>query len=226
MSSVGRRSMRLAELYKESNVIVPKKPSKVVPKKPTKKVVPKKPTKQVDNYTEQILRMNFNTYKSFYVAIKESIEKTGLNLRSTNPPEYITENIVKFIIRNKKGDKTCVWANSVNKTGDLYSDVEHVQEVKAFTSDAPCTFGPTKKFSVIYFLDMRDWLNDKLILWCVNLNNTSKEWKGLKISKSQTYEDQCNQGRRPRIGFNKMYEQLKDHCTKVYEGTFTNIFTP
>jgi hypothetical protein len=71
---------------------------------------------------------------------------------------------------------------------------------------------------------MREWLSDKIILWCINLTNESKEWKGLKMNATQTHEDQSNQGRRPHIGFDKLYEQLKDYSTKVYEGTFENIF--
>lgn len=178
----------------------------------------------VDNYTAEILRDRFKDYKTSSMRVQTINQTTGLNIRNANPPEDITENIVKFIIRNKKGDQTCMWAKCVNKNGDLYSDVEHIQEVKALTSDGPCSFGPKKKFDVIYFLDMRDWLNDKLILWCFNLTNESKEWKGLKMNATQTHEDQSAQGRRPHIGFDKIYEQLKDHCTKVYEGTFEGIF--
>jgi hypothetical protein len=177
-----------------------------------------------DNYTEEILRKRFNSYKTSSIELQAINKDTGLNIRNANPPEDITENMVKFIIRNKKGDKSCMWAKCFNKNGDLYSDVEKIQEVKALTSDGPCSFGPTKKFDVIYFLDMREWLSDKIILWCINLTNESKEWKGLKMNATQTHEDQSNQGRRPHIGFDKLYEQLKDYSTKVYEGTFENIF--
>lgn len=186
----------------------------------------KKAKTAIDNYTESVLRQRFNSYKASSIELQAINQANSLHIRNANPPEDITENIVKFLIRNKKGDQTCMWAKCVNKNGDLYSDVEHVQEVKALTSGGPCSFGPKKQFDVIYFLDMRDWLNDKFILWCINLNNESSQWKGLKMNATQTHEDQSAQGRRPHIGFDKIYEQLKDHCTKVYEGTFANIFTP
>lgn len=72
---------------------------------------------------------------------------------------------------------------------------------------------------------MRDWLNDHFILWQVKLTNDSKEWKDLKMSKTQTFEDQCKEGRRPRIGFDKIKAQLGDKCVSVYDGTFEEIFT-
>jgi hypothetical protein len=53
-------------------------------------------------------------------------------------------------------------------------------EVKSFTSNGPSQFGPDKKFSVLYFLDLRKWLDDEIILWKVNLNYLSDEFKPLK----------------------------------------------
>jgi hypothetical protein len=186
----------------------------------------------MDKYNENILRTRFNQYKNNTRVLVDIIGDTGLPIRNENPPEDITENIVKFILKNKRGDTTCVWAKSVGRPGDLYSNMEHIQEVKAFTSDGPCSFGPKKVFHVIYFLDLREWLNDRFVLWRINLSSASEEWKKLKMNSRQTFEDHCNLGRRPHIGFDKIYEQLKDLrmssgvpvCSKIYEGTFENIF--
>jgi hypothetical protein len=160
-----------------------------------------------DLYTEGVLRARLANYKQGVVELNQIVEETGLPIRNANPPEDITENIVKFTIRRKMFDASCVWAKSVDKTGDLWSDIEKVQEVKAFTSDGPCSFGPTKKFDVIYFLDMRQWLEDKLVLWRVGLSNESATWRGLRMNATETHEDQAGQGRRPHIGFNKIYDQ-------------------
>ena len=73
---------------------------------------------------------------------------------------------------------------------------------------------------------MRQWLNDIFILWRVNLTSESSEWKGIKMNKKQTFEEQCKEGRRPHIAWDKIYPQISDHCVKVYEGTFEGIFTP
>lgn len=185
-----------------------------------------------DTYTEGVLRTTYSLYKIYITGLNAIRTQTGLPIRSLNPPEDITENITKFILRNKRNDLTCVWAKTVKKSGDLYSDQELVQEVKAFTSNGPCSFGPAKKFNVIYFLDMRQWLDDKFVLWRVSLTNESAKWKGLKMNSTETHEDQCAQGRRPHIGFEKILEQLGDSvdeaglpiCAKVYEGTFDGIF--
>ena len=197
----------------------------------TQKPNNKKQTKQEiveDKYTPDILRRRYSLYRSKYLETVEIISLTGLPIRHENPPEDITENIVKFIIQNHDNDPTCKWAKAINVKGDLYSEkypIDMPSEVKAFTSDGPSSFGPKKKFSVIYFLDMRNWLDDKIILWRVDVTNESPEWKLLKMNKSQTNEEQCDQGRRPHISWDKIYEQISSKCVKVYDGNFEGIFT-
>lgn len=185
-----------------------------------------------DKYSENILRKRYIQYKNNTNVLLEIIRETGIPIRNENPPEDITENIVKFILKNKRGDTTCVWAKSVGRPGDLYSNIEYIQEVKAFTSGGPCSFGPDKVFDVIYFLDMRGWLIDKFVLWRIGVSDKSDEWKNIKMNKTETFKMQCDLGRRPHIGFDKIYEQLKDLrtssglpvCSKIYEGSFDDIF--
>lgn len=182
----------------------------------------------LDKYTKDILIGRYQSYKDDYKYLSKIKQETNLPIRHQNPPEDITENITKFIINNHDNDPSCKWAKSIGKKGDLYSDNytdEMPIEVKAFTSDGPSQFGPTKKFGVLYFLDMRDWLNDKLVLWRVNLTNESPEMKQIKMNKTQTHEEQCKEGRRPHISWDKLYPQVKNHSVKVYEGTFGDIFT-
>jgi hypothetical protein len=180
-----------------------------------------------DKYTSDILKLTYNSYKQTYVLLSDIITTTGLPIRHQNPPEDVTENIVKFIIHNYEEDISCKWAKAVGLNGDLYSDKynhEYPIEVKAFSSDGPSSFGPKKKFGVIYFLDMRNWLNNIFKLWKVNLNSDSQEWKNIKMNKTQTNEEQCEAGRRPHISWDHIYPQIKDHCVQVYEGSFENIF--
>lgn len=187
-----------------------------------------------DKYTADVLRVRYDMYRNTYIKTCEIISATTLPIRHQNPPEDVTENIVKFIINNYDNDPSCKWAKSIKLkekkkiNGDLYTNkypIDFPPEVKAFTSDGPSQFGPTKKFGVLYFLDMRDWLNDKLVLWSVNLRSDSDNWKKIKMNKTQTHEEQCAQGRRPHISWDKLYPQISDHCVKVYEGTFEGIFT-
>jgi len=183
-----------------------------------------------DKYDVEILKSRYNEYKASYIKTDE-YKKRGIPLRQQNPPEDITENIVKFIIRNFEKDATVVWCKGVDKKynlkGDLYSkkyDKNFPLEVKSFTSNGPSQFGPNKKFSVLYFLDLRNWINDEIILWKANLNNESNEFKNIKMSKKQTHSEQCDEGRRPHINWDNLYPQIKDHCSEIYRGTFENIF--
>ena len=184
-----------------------------------------------DKYSEERLKFRFNNFKQSYISDQELIDD-GVPIRHQNTPEDITENIAKFIIRNIENDNSCVWCKGIHKkhglTGDLYSSKyskTHSIEIKSFTSNGPSQFGPNKKFGVLYFLDMRNWLNDQIILWKVNLNSDSQEFKNIKINKTQTHEDQCLEGRRPRMNWERIYPQIKDHCEKIYDGTFNDIFT-
>jgi hypothetical protein len=127
--------------------------------------------------------------------------------------------MIKFII-HRNGDISSKW----NCKGDLLSNEEGKQECKCFTSDGPCSFTPSSDWDIIYFLDARKWLNDTFILYKVSLKMSSEEWKKIKVSKLQTIDDQCKQGRRPRITWNSLQPQISSFCEKVFEGTFADIF--
>ena len=189
----------------------------------------KKQAEQDDKYTQDVCRTRYKLYYDAYMNTVEIIKTTGLPIRHQNPPEDLTENIVKFIVQNYDNDPSCKWAKGLKLKGDLYSDKYHIDsppEVKAFTSGGPSQFGPTKKFGVLYFLDLRKWLDDKITLWRVNLTNESTIWKNIKMNKKETNEDQCVAGRRPHISWDKIHPQISDYCVKVYEGNFEGIFTP
>ena len=184
-----------------------------------------------DDYTEDNLRDGYNSY----IKSREDSRKRHRMVRLPNMQEDISENIAKFIIRNHGGDPSMKWAKCIKidgkrVKGDLYSSkypLDSQPEVKSFTSDGPSTFGPTKKFVEMYFLDLRQaFNNDILILWRINLTNDSPEWKCIKMSEKQSNEDQCIQGRRPKICWKKLYPLIAGHCVKVYEGPFEGIFEP
>ena len=183
-----------------------------------------------DKYTQDILRTRFYSYKKSYIEV-DKLKKSGLKLRQQNPPEDITENIVKYIIRNYDNDNLIVWGKEVSNklSGDLYSpkyEKKFQPEVKSFTSNGPIQFGPNKKFGVLYFLDLRNCLDDKIILYKLNLTNESPEYKNININKSQTHNEQCIQKRRPHISWDKLHPQINKFCTKIYDDTFENIFNP
>lgn len=197
----------------------------------TKKMCPSRPV-PADTYTESILRARFSQHKTYVQETKKILTETTLPIRLPNMPEDISENIVKFILHHHPGefqDKTSKWTKAVMEkgqkiTGDLVSDKEKTQECKCFTSDGPPSFGPNENWDVIYFLDARQWLDDKFVLWRVPLSNKSPEWKAIKMNKNETAEDQNAQGRRPRITWESLRPQISAHCQIIFEGTFDQIF--
>jgi hypothetical protein len=171
-------------------------------------------------YDEKLLKQQYSLHKMYVTGRKAA---KGAKIRLPGFPEDISENIIKFIIQNKLGDRT---TTRDCKNGDLQSKVEGKQECKCFTSSGPSSFTPKSDWDVIYFLDARAWLRcDKFILYRIPLKRTSHEWGNIKVSKTQTFEDQTKQGRRPRIAWDSLYPQISKYCEKVYEGYFDDIFS-
>ena len=184
-----------------------------------------------DRYSEDVLRRRFSAFRTFYSSGLEL--KDVLDIRMTNMPEDISENITKFIIRNKLGVDS-QWARHVEKTGDLWSVAEGVQENKCFMSDGPMSFGPEKTWSVLYCLDLRKWMDDVIVLYRVTLTPADEQWQNIRMSGErskkkeggETWRDQCHtRGARPHIGWEALYPQIREHCTEVYRGSFEGIFS-
>ena len=171
-----------------------------------------------DSYTKELLKEQYNLHKTYVNGRINTTTKIGVKVRLPSIPEDISENIIKYII-NKLDDNKSTWDC---KTGDLQSTIEGKQECKCFTSDGPLSFTPSSNWDILYFLDARNWLkNDMFILYKIPYKRTSIEWQNIKISKTQTFEDQTKQGRRPHINWDSLKNQIKH--IKVYEGTFKDI---
>jgi hypothetical protein len=175
-----------------------------------------------DTYTKDILIEQYNLHKAYVEGRKASALKLKITIRLPNIPEDISENLIKFII-HKLGDKTSDWSCS---KGDLFSKVEGIQECKCFTSDGPLSFSPKTDWNAIYFLDARRWLSNQFKLYKISLKKSDPKWLNIQVSKTQTFEDQMKQGRRPRIGWNNLVPQIEEDTELVFEGTFEDIFTP
>jgi len=173
-----------------------------------------------DAYSPELLKRMYGLHKEYIIASKDAQRITGVRWRLPAFPEHISENIAKFILR-RNGDTSCTWACT---KGDLESAIEGKQEVKAFSSNGPPSFTPSSEWDVIYFLDARDWLNDRFVLHRVGLRRTDKEWAEIKVSKDQSFGDQAEEGRRPRITWVSLKPQIETHRTIVYDGTFDGIF--
>jgi len=178
------------------------------------------PTPKEDVYTPDALRYFYQLHKQYVLSVDEGEKLYKTKIRRPNMPEHISENIIKFIIQNKIGDKTATW----NCKGDLFSEREGKQECKCFTSDGPPSFTPTSNWDVIYFLDARKWVDDSFVLYRVGLKQASPEWRAIKVNKETTFGEHADGTRRPRITWEALYPQIASHCTKVFEGSFEDIF--
>jgi len=176
-------------------------------------------TKSKDIYTRELLKENYNIHKEYYLKRKQLCDLYGVKVRLPAIPEDISENIIKFIIHDRNNDTSCSW----NCSGDLSSAIEGKQECKCFTSDGPISFTPSSIWNVLYLLDARNWLNDRFILYRINLSNSSSEWKNIQITKTQTFENQCDQGRRPRINWESLKTHITSYCEKIFDGQIQDI---
>ena len=75
-------------------------------------------------------------------------------------------------------------------------------------------FTPSSGWNVIYFLDATQWLDNKFKLYRLPLTYDSLIWQNIKINQKQTFGEQANAGRRPRIGWKSLYPQIKDYAKK------------
>jgi hypothetical protein len=184
-----------------------------------------------DTYTPEVLRSKYRTFQTYYLS--ELADQELLKTRMPNMPEHVSENLVKFILRNHLGVES-YWAKHVKKPGDLWSPTEGVQECKCFMSDGPSSFGPEKTWDVAYFLDMRKWVANEIVLYRTTLSPRDEAWQSIRMSSEKSkkkeggelWRDQCGtRGARPHIGWEALYPQIRDRCAEVYRGTFEDIFS-
>ena len=145
-------------------------------------------------------------------------------IRLSNFPSHISENIAKFAIFNKYK----IMPNWDIKKGDLLMDklINPLRfEIKGSIdlSNGPPTFGPKESWNYIYFIDGKENDIKKYKVYEVKLSNNSDIWRNIKINNSQTFFDQCNQGRRPRINFTNLQSQLGDKCKLIFYGYLSEL---
>ena len=149
--------------------------------------------------------------------LKKFKNKTNCSLRFPNFPECISENIIKEYI-NIIEKRNCICSLT---SGDLQvNEKKNIKiEVKCFTSSGPTSFGPTENWDEIYFLDAFNFMEKKFKIYKLNLSNMSDEFCSIKINSDKTYKQVCEEGKRPRICFKLLKEQLDKYVDKVYDGT-------
>lgn len=179
-------------------------------------------TSSPNSYSRRDLLNEYDSYRNFCKnRLKSKKRFKNENVRLPSMPEDISENIIKIAIQ--KNDKTTTRDRKIKKSGDLFSQVEGKQECKCFTSDGPISFSPSPSWNVIYFLDLRNSINDEFVLFRTNLSSSSEQWKNLKLNKKQNFSDQSSESRRPRICWDSLYPQIKEYTEIISSGSITKL---
>lgn len=162
----------------------------------------------------------FEIYCNYCLEIKNT-ERTLPNLKIRRPvfPEIISEHIVLKFLQKYNTDKNILYIK--DPSGDLLkidnaSQIKYKIEIKCSSSKGPLSFGPTQKFEELYCLDASDFLNDKIIIYKINEPHKIKE---LCVNKFETFQQQCEQKRRPRISLQYILSNLS--FTKLFDGNIS-----
>lgn len=152
-----------------------------------------------------------------YREINNKLEKR--KIRYENFPSEISENIAKYALYKYykifgSWEVTC---------GDLIFMNKKI-EVKGFTSKGPCSFGPTKTFDILCFVDATKHLENYFKVYLFDISSNNIKWKNMKVSKTETILEQSSNKRRPRITFDKIKEQLLSYCKIIFDGSIQEFF--
>jgi hypothetical protein len=164
------------------------------------------------------LKKLFEIYCNYCIEIKNT-ERTLQNLKIRRPvfPEIISEYIVlKFLQKyNTSQEQHCKNILYIkDPSGDLLKIDNTLKikiEIKCSSSKGPLSFGPTQKFDELYCVDASDFLNDKIIIYKINEPHKIKE---LYVNKFETFQQQCEQKRRPRISLQNILSNRKNKKKK------------
>lgn len=170
---------------------------------------------QVHSQVHAHMRNVYNLYLAYNTEVSLLKQIDVRRVRQANFPECVSEYVVYRVLHHAD-DQVCREVT----VGDL-TLANAKLEVKC-TQRGPISFGPTEAWEKLYILQVKrvnaDYAFD---LYCIDLPNTSAEWKAVKVSRRQTFEDQAKQGRRPRIQLSQLLVQVP--YTIVYSGFVRNL---
>lgn len=136
----------------------------------------------------------YNHWKTLNTAVKADYSR-GVNL-----PEAITEPICCYV----NGFQLSLGEGSEDAVNPATRELIQIKGSSNFKTDLT-SFGPTSNFDFLHFVRLKQ-LEDKMYLYEIPVGDLKK----LKVNKSETYEDQQNQKRRPRFSIIKNYIEKYD----------------
>jgi hypothetical protein len=168
-----------------------------------------------------VLNRGLDLYINQKSFIEENNKKNCKRISMPPFPSFISENLTRLAYQ-KKYDISPNWNTN---PGDLSLNGLKF-EVKGFSSDGPCSFGPDEHWDKLFLVDCRSYQEKMFTVHQIDLSDSSDTWQSIKISKSQTFRDQCKQGRRPRINvLTLLYLIPSQFVTMIYTGHLKDIVT-
>jgi len=138
-----------------------------------------------------------------------------VNTRRPNFPEYVSENIIKIFLQ-KQG------IHCINdEKGDLLEISNNIKskiQVKCFSSTGPISFGPNTKYSKMYILDSINFKEEKYKIYEILLSSNDESINNMSVNLTETFGEQSDEKRRPRILFDKIQKLLGSKCKLVFDG--------
>ena len=197
--------------------------SELLPKVPKVKHIKKNKLSKVDWSYEDLGRYIDiqRTYCTQCIEFNQYLQFTNKHIeRLPNIPAGVSENVALQVLQ-KQGDNSCT---RITKTGDLFSKKYGKIEIKCFSSIGPSSFGPTCTWNKICFVDATEWLDNKYIIYRVNLSDSTDEWKNVKMNREETFGDKCEKGQRPRMAWENIRKQIDPrHIDILFDGSFEDI---
>ena len=157
----------------------------------------------------------YNTILRHTTDLNEKL--TYKKVRKINYPSEITENIAKFAIYKKYN----VMGNWDIKPGDLNVLSKQIEVKGGFIENGPPTFGPDEKWDWIYFVDCGETYSMKYKVYEIKKSNI--DFHSLKVNKTETFGDHCNQQRRPRLVFSSIKEQFGENVKLIFYGHINEL---
>lgn len=170
--------------------------------------------KPKDKFNKEVLKIALDNYINTLL-IEKSLNKNlkHKKIRLSNFPSHISENIVKFCIK----EKYSIYPNWDTKIGDLCLLNKQI-EVKGFISKCPISFGPNEKWDILYIINGTRIFDKYFTIYEVKLSNNHPIFQNIKVNKTETYQVQCSQKRRPRITFDELYKQIRNYINPIFKG--------
>lgn len=155
------------------------------------------------NFIKGISKWNFNNNK---------------NQRQPIINEALSEGIIQLFICEHEGRK-CI--NSFKKCGDLLCN-KSIIEVKCFSTNAPISFG-SSKWNELYILDATNFKNNIFEIYKCKLSNLSRTFQNIKLYGNKKYSDFYKSGKRCKITFGNLKNQLKYNLKLVFSGSIQQL---